>query len=114
MQASLLPALSYIESRHRDKARGRAGEVSRYQVMPYVWREYKGRNPRDKAEADRVALRILTDRTARFTALRKRPPTTAETYLLWARPAWAYRGHWTPVLKERANRFAAAVKGHQP
>ncbi|HXG49204.1 MAG TPA: hypothetical protein VNO52_16390, partial [Methylomirabilota bacterium] len=37
---SLLEALSLIESGNNDRAIGRAGEVSRYQILPTVWRRY--------------------------------------------------------------------------
>lgn len=65
---ALLAALAIIESsdaRHpqgNDLARGRRGEVSRYQIMPATWRAYGGgalANARDPAKSKVVAMRIV-------------------------------------------------------
>lgn len=66
--SALLAALAIIESsdaKHpagNDLARGKRGEVSRYQIMPATWRAYGGGalvNARDPAKARVVALKIV-------------------------------------------------------
>ena len=94
---ALLSAIAIIESsdaRHpagNDLARGRKGEVSRYQIMPATWRAYGGGalvNARNPAKAKAVALMIIdcfplchneTDRVLCAAILWNRGPQTAET-----------------------------------
>ena len=81
-------ALSMIESGDNDLAIGRCGEVSRYQISPGVCRQYEKScdsltNP---LPARALAVRIMQDRTAQFTAVHQRAPTDFEWYLLWHRP----------------------------
>lgn len=81
-----LDALSQIESGNRDRAVGRAGEVSRYQIMPKVWAKFGGKNPRDQREARRVARKILEAQSAAFKLKVRREPTPCELYMLWNSP----------------------------
>lgn len=105
--AKLMQALSLIESGDRDHAVGKAGEVSRYQIMPFVWREYKGGNPRNPTDARRVAILILTDRMQEFQAKHRRVPTLVETYALWRSPARAMDLRLSASVKECGRRFAS-------
>lgn len=95
-----------------DFKRGGSGEVSRYQIMPAVWREYSSsRDYHNPLAAWEVAERILTDRVKEFRAKTQRDPDATELYLLWNKP-----GHFASVkysLKRvnrlylvRAQRFA--------
>ena len=108
--AQLMAALSLIESGDNDRAVGRAGEVSRYQIMPFVWRAYGGGNPRNAAEAKRVATRIMGDRIAKFQAKHNRPPTMVEVYALWRSPARAMQLKLSAAVKDCGQRFSNLVK----
>ena len=106
-----LAALSQIESGDRDRMIGRQGEVSRYQIMPAVWRkECRGffllhqTPPELEPLATAVARGLWERRVQEFTAKQKRYPTRTELYLLWHRPG---RVLTPPALeRERAERFA--------
>ena len=95
-----------------DSMRGGSGEVSRFQIMPAVWRRYtKSREYENPEVAWAVTQRILADRTAEFHAATGRAPSALELYLLWNKP-----GHFEAVdyqtnrvkadYHERAQRFA--------
>jgi hypothetical protein len=92
--------------------RGGSGEVSRYQIMPDVWKRYSTtRDYHNPVEAWQVAERILRDRVEDFQQKTQRVPDATELYLLWNKP-----GHFAGVnysLKRvdrlylnRARRFA--------
>jgi hypothetical protein len=114
-----LQALSMIETGDDDNAIGRAGEVSRYQIKPGVWKEYfrkiktgwnsaallraAATNP---FTARNVATAILQDRCRAFAARFHRQPTDREFYLLWNSPgALATRG-------DGAERFSNLVSSN--
>ncbi|MFM8469941.1 MAG: hypothetical protein ACKODH_08225 [Limisphaerales bacterium] len=95
-----------------DFMRGGSGEVSRFQIMPEVWRRYtKSRDYENPEVAWAVTQRILADRTASFRAATGREPDALELYLLWNKP-----GHFEAVsyqvnrvkssYQQRAQRFA--------
>lgn len=95
-----------------DKMRGASGEVSRFQIMPSVWRQYSQSRDYDNPEvAWSVAQRVLQDRIHRFRAANGRAPDDAELYLMWNKP-----GHFQAagfdvkrvksLFKQRAQRFA--------
>lgn len=108
-------ALSMIESGDDDRAIGKSGEVSRYQIMPAVWREYT-KLPISAAgnpfTAKSVALAIMDDRYGP-TYPRGWTVKCADTtwYLLWHRPATVRDGR-KPTAREmdRALRFANLVQ----
>ena len=98
-----------------DRRRGASGEVSRYQIMPAVWRQYSRSTQYDNpVVAWSVAERILTDRTNWFQQNTRRQPTPVELYLLWNKP-----GHFSAsrfevnrvrtLFRKRAERFANLV-----
>lgn len=102
----LLSALSQIESGNDDMARGQAGERSRYQIMPDVWKRFgRGMRPWNKAEAKIVATKIWLERVQWFMKRHDRKPTTVEMYVLWNAPAQAYAQRISPRVMERAVRF---------
>jgi hypothetical protein len=103
-----------------DRSVGRAGEVSRYQILPAVWRQHHrppaGRSLpaqpsyRNPVVAKGVAERIMDSRTATFVRATGRTPSDFEWYVLWNAPgAFArvgYAAHrLNPAVKERAQRF---------
>ena len=109
---STLEALSMIESGDNDFAVGKAGEVSRYQLMPKTWRHYtKSKAYTDAAIAARIAAQHLAALETDFTARAGRVPTDFDRYVLWnAGPSYYRRIDYKservhPVIQERANRF---------
>jgi hypothetical protein len=94
-------ALSQIESGDCDVCVGRYGEVSRYQILPSVWRQYTklplgaATNP---FTARNVAEAIMADR-ARGVMW-----TDSLWYMVWHRPGRIFK----PTAREadRAQRFA--------
>ena len=109
---SRLEAISMIETGDNDLARGGAGEVSRYQLMPRVWRQYTNSaafgNPQVSAD---VAQQHLNYLEGWFRQQAGRPPSELEIYVLWnAGPTYYARKHFSvaavhPNIRERAGRF---------
>jgi len=95
-----------------DAMRGGSGEVSRFQIMPEVWRRYtRSRDYENPEVAWSVTQRILTDRVAQFRAATSREPNGLELYLLWNKPGhFAENGYRASRVKtdyrQRAQRFA--------
>jgi hypothetical protein len=102
-----MSALSMIETGNNDHMVGRAGEISRYQIMKREWRAVsKSRSYSNPSVARTVALRILNQRISRFEALHNREPNDFEFYALWNAPSQVLRGRISPVVAERCERFA--------
>lgn len=97
---------------HSDYKRGSSGEVSRYQIMPDVWKRYsKSRDYHNPAVAWEVAQHILTDRVTDFRERMHRDPDATELYLLWNKPGHFSAAHFSlrqvnHHYLERARRFA--------
>jgi hypothetical protein len=95
-----------------DYVRGGSGEVSRFQIMPDVWRRYTKSREYDNPEvAWNVAQRIIADRMADFRRAAGREPNGLELYLLWNKPGhFAAAGYQASRVKSdyrsRAQRFA--------
>ncbi len=95
-----------------DLLRGGSGEVSRFQIMPDVWRRYSKSREYDNPEvAWGVAQRILAGRTADFHTATGREPNALELYLLWNKPghfeAQDYKASRVKEgYRQRAQRFA--------
>jgi len=98
-------ALSQIESGDNDKAVGRMGEISRYQILPNVWDSFapEKANWENPKEALHVAKEAMKKRCADFERTFHRAPTDFEFYVLWNAPAQIVRPG--PVVSERAKRF---------
>ena len=83
---SQIDALSMLESGNNDFAHGRSHEVSRWQMLPSVWRSHT-RLPLSASTnaitAQRVALAVLQERVTAFVVRYHREPTPFETYVLW-------------------------------
>ncbi len=121
-EASALPvreALALVETGADQPTRcaadaviGGSGEVSRFQIMPDVWRSYsKTSDYNDPEAAWKVAQKILDERTKWFRRVTGREPNKTELYVLWNKP-----GHFEsagfklsrvkPLYRERAERFS--------
>ena len=119
-----LSCLGEFESGNNDYARGKAGEVSRYQIDPRVWRGATRHHddPTRPGVARRVAGRIVRFRLGcyfgdpNFEIL-----DDAQWYGLWNAPGQFRGQQWFPTaaVRERAERFAALCakrrrEKHQP
>lgn len=109
---SKLEAISMIETGNNDRAVGGAGEVSRYQIMPRVWKRYTTSTAyADSDLSTQVADQHLAYLESVFQKRTGREPTDFDRYVLWnAGPTYyarigfsAQRVH--PVIRERASRF---------
>jgi hypothetical protein len=105
-------ALSQIESGDNDRALGLAGEVSRYQIKPDVWRRYASTNFdwEKPGEALAVAKAVMQARCAEFERANHRAPTDFEFYVLWNAPARVQRPG--KIISQRAQRFCNLVADH--
>jgi hypothetical protein len=102
-------ALSQIESGDNDRAVGAAGELSRYQIKPDLWRRYAlpkadCLKPQDALV---VARALMKQRCAEFEETFHRTPTDFEFYVLWNAPAQIQKP--APAVRERAERFCNLV-----
>ena len=109
---SKLEALSMLESGNDDYAVGGAGEVSRYQIMPAVWRSYTASRAYQNASVSReIAIKHLTYLEEYFRSRTGREATDFDRYVMWnAGPVYYARMGFSPervhrTIRERANRF---------
>jgi hypothetical protein len=109
---SKLEAISMIETADRDWIVGKAGERSRYQIMPKVWQSYTtSRDYRNPELARTVAERHLAGLEETFRKATGREASDFDRYVLWnGGPTYyakinfdASRVH--PVIRERADRY---------
>jgi len=108
-------ALAMVESGGRDGAIGPAGEVSRYQIMPSVWRQYtswpisKATNP---AIALVVARAVMAARLPRLAADGEK--SGEDWYLLWHRPARVRHPRGEELARaQRFENLLLALKNHE-
>jgi hypothetical protein len=107
-------ALAMLESGRDDRAFGRAGEVSRYQIKPLLWAATApaGGNPRDPDVALTVARSIMDSRCKAFEWRFHRQPGDFEFYVLWNAPRQllnARSNTISPKVASRARRFCNLV-----
>ena len=110
-------ALGMIETGNNDALVGGAGEVSRYQIMPSVWRHYSRSRSYENPEVSLAVARqhwvALHDF---FKAQTRNEPTDFDMYVLWNTRYgyYASRGykpsHLDPIVRDRARRFVNLVK----
>jgi hypothetical protein len=102
-----LSALSMLETGNNDRMVGRAGEISRYQILKSEWRSVTSSvhwtNPEIARE---VTLRLIDQRLAQFRTKHRRDPSDFEFYVLWNAPAQVLQSRVSHVVAERARRFA--------
>ncbi len=102
-----LAALSMIESGNDDRMVGRAGEISRYQILKREWRSVTNSTRyTDLATARAVTLTLIDRRIRAFEAKFNRPPTHFEFYGLWNAPSQVLNRRISPVVAERCRRYS--------
>ena len=109
---SKLDALSMIESGNDDSAIGQAGEISRFQIRPSVWRQYSRSTAYENAQvAAGVAQKHLLYLQSAFRERAGREATDFDLYILWNAGLGYYeRAGFLPervhhVIRERAQRY---------
>lgn len=105
-------ALGMIETGNEDDAVGGAGEVSRYQIMPSVWKHYSSSHRyRDPELSRQVAQEHWTALYDYFKRQAGREPGDFDMYVLWNTRQGYYAGRkfdparLHPVIRDRAQRF---------
>lgn len=102
-----IAALSMIETGDNDRMVGRAGEISRYQILKREWRSVTNSTRyADPETAKAVALQLLDRRVQSFKAVFNRPPTDFEIYGLWNAPAQVLESRVSRTVAERCRRYA--------
>ena len=109
---SKLDAISMIETGNNDRAIGRAGEVSRYQILPEVWHQYSESIAYGNREiSSTVAEKHMLYLETLFRARTGRDATDFDLYVLWNAGAGYYeRAGFAAdrvgrVIRERAQRY---------
>lgn len=110
-----LAALSMIETGNNDRMVGRAGEISRYQILKSEWRSVTNSTRyADPTTARSVTGQLMARREQRFRALYRRHPTDFEIYALWNAPGQVFNGRLSPVVSERCRRYANLCERPEP
>jgi hypothetical protein len=106
-------ALSQLESGNDDSAVGAAGEISRYQIKPELWRKHATADLdwRKSTDALLVAKQIMQDRCSRFEASFHRRPTNLEFYILWNAPGKIESP--SKSILQRAERFCNLLQAEE-
>jgi hypothetical protein len=109
-------ALGMIETANKDQAVGRAGEVSRYQIMPSVWRRYNDSRYYHNPEVSRaVAEQHWSSLYSSFKKQARREPNDFDMYVLWNTRYGYYASkgfnpvRLHPVVRDSAQRFVNLV-----
>ena len=95
-----------------DNGIGSRKEISRFQILPTVWRQYSSsRNYRDPETAWTVAQQVLREREQAFRRATGRDWDYVDIYVMWNAPGEYRRAKWnrarvSRVVMERAHRFA--------
>jgi len=110
-------ALGAIETGNNDNEIGQAGEVSRYQIMPSVWKHYNHSSYYDDPQVSRgVAQQHWSSLRAAFKKKTGREPDSFDMYVLWntCYGYYASKGfhpyRLDPVVRDRAQRFVNLVE----
>ena len=110
-------ALGMIETANNDEEIGGAGEVSRYQIMPSVWKHYSSsRNYRNPEVSLEVAQQHWTALHTAFIKQAHREPDDFDMYVLWNTRYGYYASkgfnpsRLNPIVRDRAQRFANLVE----
>jgi hypothetical protein len=99
-------ALSMLESGDNDRAIGKAGEISRFQILKEEWRSVTpSRRYTDPSLAKVVAEELMKRRVAAFSQVYRREPSDYEFYVLWNAPGQVLNRQVTRTVAERAKRF---------
>jgi hypothetical protein len=99
-------ALSMLESGDNDRAVGKAGEISRYQILKQEWKTVTpSRRYTDPVLAKVVAEELMKRRMSAFAQIYKREPSDYEFYVLWNAPGQVLNRQVTRTVAERAKRY---------
>lgn len=108
-----MAALGMVESGDDDTAVGAVGEVSRYQIKPWIWKQYsQSEDYQNREIATWVATQHLTELRNDFKKRANREPDDFDLYVLWnAGPTYYGRIKFSQarvhsVIRERARRYA--------
>jgi hypothetical protein len=100
-------ALSMIETGDDDRAVGKAGEISRYQIRKAEWHSVTNSSNYGESETARsVMVRIMNKRVSAFESHFGRQPTDFEFYALWNAPSQAIEGRISRKVAARCQRYA--------
>ena len=109
-------ALGMIETGNDDREIGGLGEISRYQIMPSVWRHYSSsQRYHDPTTSTEVVQQQWTALHGNFKQQTRREPTDFDMYVLWNTRYGYYARHgFKPArldaaVRERAERFVNLV-----
>ena len=112
-------ALGMIETGNDDGAIGSAGEISRYQLRPTVWKTYcSSRDYRNPQVSVQVARQHWNYLAAYFQEKTGRVPTDYDMYVLWNTGGGYYarkgfsKHQIASVVQDRAQRFVNLVNRH--
>lgn len=113
-------ALGMIETGNNDDEIGGAGEVSRYQIMPSVWRHY---SQSDHYQNPAVSLAVAQKHWLvlynSFKRQAHREPSNFDMYVLWNTHYGYYASkgfkpsRLNSVVRDRAQRFANLVERNE-
>jgi hypothetical protein len=110
-------ALGAIETGNNDNEIGQAGEVSRYQIMPSVWKHYSHSSYYENPQVSRVvAQQHWSSLRASFKNKTGREPDNFDMYVMWntCYGYYASKGfrpaRLDPVVRDRAQRFVNLVE----
>jgi hypothetical protein len=110
-----LAALSMIETGNNDHMVGRAGEISRYQIIKKEWHSVtNSRNYTDRETARAVTQKLMDKRVQNFESSFRRPPTDFELYGLWNAPGQVMQGRMSARVAERCQRYVNLCAVFQP
>jgi hypothetical protein len=116
LDAKRLFALGMIESGNDDRGVGPAGEVSRYQIQPSVWKTYsESRDYREPELARSVACQHWNYLVGYFSEKTGRAPTDSDMYILWNTRFGYYASKGfdsrfvNGTVRDRARRFVNLV-----
>jgi hypothetical protein len=114
-------ALGMIETGNNDGEIGGDGEVSRYQIMPSVWKHY---NDSHRYQDPDVSLAVARQHwSTLYTTFKKqahREPSEFDMYVLWNTRYGYYASkgfnprRLNPVVRDRAQRFVNLVHRDEP
>jgi hypothetical protein len=109
---SPLEAISMIESGNNDDAIGRAGEVSRYQIRPQVWRQFSQSSEYTNLRvATSVAQQHLNGLAKFYLERTGRTADDFDLYVMWNAGPTYYsnigfaRDRIRPLIRNRAERY---------
>lgn len=106
-----LAALSMIETGNNDRMVGRAGEISRYQILKREWRSVTSSTRYTDPETAKAVTLVLIDRRVKsFQETYNRQPTNFEFYALWNAPGQVLNGRVSRVVAERCQRYSNLVE----